>query len=759
MVLSFWRRWLPRPSRSSRRAAARRPGTHLRLEALEDRLTPAMHTWTGASSSTVNWSDPTNWSGGAPAANETNVVLNFGAAGALQKANTDDIAGLVVTQFNFTDAGYTLSATQGLTLTGGISDTSANPGNTILPVNKIAANMTLSGNVVVQVADPARDLVLSGILDGLGGLTKLGAGALDLASPEGNNYTGATAALQGVLNLDDFLQVVGPLVVGDGVGGPNADQVFLRASNATGSNVAVTVTASGELVLGDGNLSPAFEAIGSLDMTGGEILGTPGSSQGQASLLTLFGNVTTHPAATPARIDANLSLGGAPRTFNVADGPADPDLLITGVISDGFSSASAGVTPKAQPSVMGTKTMSLTKAGTGTLLLTGNNVYTGTTTVAGGTLLVDGSQPSSDVVVNGGTLGGHGTVGNTTVSSGAVSPEETDTGIPARLTVSGNFALGAGGTFLAHLAGDAPGTGYSQLRVTGTVSLAGGLVLTGAIPANDTTPFTILDNAGSLPVQGTFQGHPEGGLLPNAGVCVQVTYQGGDGNNVVLQGVGDDYLFVRGVYHGLALPIDNAKIAAYVRQLQAHQTTRRDVATAIWNSPEHRQVEVALFYQAFGEPTNDGKFDKYVRELESGTPEGTVLTQLLTSKGLVSRNHKRATYVRLLFRMLTGTDASRKELHRMLAVLAGGRAQFVLKLLSSPPVYLEGLTEHFVSFLGRTPTRADLAFFLDKLATGERTPLDLMLDVVTGSPTATPNTPVDYAKEFLIFLRNNCARI
>jgi hypothetical protein len=258
-------------------------------------------------------------------------------------------------------------------------------------------------------------------------------------------------------------------------------------------------------------------------------------------------------------------------------------------------------------------------------------------------------------------------------------------------------------------------------------------------------------------VQGTFLGHPESGLFPGAGICELVTYRGGDGNDVVLQGADDDYLFVRGVYHGLALPLDSAKIANYVRQLRSGQATRRDVATAIWNSREHRRVEVALFYQALGEPTTDGNFDRFVRALQGGTPEGTVLTQLLTSKRYLARHRNRTANVRLLLRTLTGKEPTKKEVRRALAGLARGAGLFVPQLLSSAPVYKEALAEHFVSFLGRAPTAADTGFFTAKLATGTLTPLDLLLDVVTGSPAS--GTPSDYAREFLAFLRAHCTSI
>lgn len=116
---------------------------------------------------------------------------------------------------------------------------------------------------------------------------------------------------------------------------------------------------------------------------------------------------------------------------------------------------------------------SFTKSGSGQLTLAGTSSFTGTTTVNGGALRVDGSLPSAITVASGGALRGTGRVGAVD-NNGLVQVSDIIGNPMGTLNVSGNFTQRSNGTLSMRIAN----TGASdKLVVGGTAYLAGTLAV------------------------------------------------------------------------------------------------------------------------------------------------------------------------------------------------------------------------------------------------------------------------------------------
>lgn len=114
---------------------------------------------------------------------------------------------------------------------------------------------------------------------------------------------------------------------------------------------------------------------------------------------------------------------------------------------------------------------SLIQSGSGTQVLSGENSYTGGTTVSGGVLAVNGSILGVTTVSGSGTLAGTGSVGTLIVNSGGVLAPGNSPGI---LTV-GDTTFNPLGVLQLELLTDgtgSAGTDWDQLSVAGTLDLS-----------------------------------------------------------------------------------------------------------------------------------------------------------------------------------------------------------------------------------------------------------------------------------------------
>ncbi|MBL8798724.1 MAG: autotransporter-associated beta strand repeat-containing protein, partial [Planctomycetia bacterium] len=201
-------------------------------------------------------------------------------AGGTSGNRTSVSAGATVQLANGVDVGNEL-----LSLAGTLSSLA---GNTTW-----AGNITLVANSIIDV--DAGTLFLTGLISGSFGVTKVGAGTVQYNGTVSNTYTGTTRVNEGTLELNMFglnaLANSGALIIGDGIGGADADQVVLHQNDQIPNNKPITVNSSGLL-----NLNGFNDTTGTITLAGGHINTNGGT-------LTLAGHMTTTASTVTALIE------------------------------------------------------------------------------------------------------------------------------------------------------------------------------------------------------------------------------------------------------------------------------------------------------------------------------------------------------------------------------------------------------------------------------------------------------------------------
>jgi probable HAF family extracellular repeat protein/autotransporter-associated beta strand protein len=315
----------------------------------------------------------------------------------------------------------------------------------------------------------------SGLLVGGDVIGYSGTGSFTQSGGTNNASEGVQlGALGGVgmfsLSVSGLLSSSVEYVGGEGTGG------FIQSGGSNGVStlyVGYGLGRSGTYSLGgSGQLSSGSEAIGyfgagSFAQSGGTnnagslYLGYDSRSSGSynlnGGLLTLFslsggsgyaafgfnGGILSAGTSFSTNLPMTLGTSGGGRTFDTA----------------GFSVILAG-------SLSGPG--SLTKADSGSLILTAFNSYTGPTSINQGELMVNGSLVSPVTVNSGGTLAGTGSMANVTVNSGGhLAPGDA----PGILSLSGSLTLLSGAVMDYKL--DTPLDSDMVLMTSGALNLNG----------------------------------------------------------------------------------------------------------------------------------------------------------------------------------------------------------------------------------------------------------------------------------------------
>lgn len=185
---------------------------------------------------------------------------------------------------------------------------------------------------------------------------------------------------------------------------------------------------------------------------------------------------------------------------------------------------------------------SLRKIGSGTLILTNANTYTGGTVVNRGRLAINNTTGSGTgtgaVQVVGGALGGKGFIaGPVTIGTGGAgrSVLAPGTGGLGLLRIQNTVTFGINGTYHWNL--NAEASTADEVVGTGIAISAGALFSasahsSAAIPLG--TVFTVIDNRAVAPISGTFSNLADGATIIVGSNPLQANYEGGDGNDLTL---------------------------------------------------------------------------------------------------------------------------------------------------------------------------------------------------------------------------------
>jgi autotransporter-associated beta strand protein len=329
-------------------------------------------------------------------------------------------------------------------------------------------NITLAANASVG-GSGSFDLVTGGSINGGGfTLTKKGAGTVLLNGPVTNLSTvieGGTLST----NLDGGFGSTLLVKTGASAGNPNTSGTYNHSTNVTVESGGIlksgtSVNWNGSFVA-QGNLTIGIDQVSTAVMTFPNAVSIPGTlvSNGAASggTTSFLGDLDVTGAITMTT--GNLSFDGSTGTLDAAS-----IALSGGTVSVNFNRSSNMAFGNVISGTGGVR-----QNGTGTTTLSGNNTYSGATSVTAGTLLVNVTQTGTGAVAvsSGATLRASGKMSGAVTVTGTLAPGISGIGMlesgqvgatPRTTTINGTLQIETDGS---------AGTPTDVLKAAGALTL------------------------------------------------------------------------------------------------------------------------------------------------------------------------------------------------------------------------------------------------------------------------------------------------
>ncbi len=389
---------------------AKTNGTGLAIDGLADGSF-AVNTWAAGNNTDVTLA------GASPASGSTTHSLRFKEAGAkiltLAGNNTISSGGILVTSA----VGANLTTITGGNLQGGVSS------DLVIHQHNTAGALTIASGIINNTTTS---------------VTKAGAGTVNFSTQK--TYTGATNILAGTLSL---------------TGGGGSVGVIRGTVNVAAGATLVGATGDSLGYNSDGT------QVTTINLLGGTFNNSTGSNQGYTTNVNLTGGTMTSSGGGRFNFTSGFGITSlASGTTSLISGGIDirdsSNLAIT--VASGFTTIGIDLNISGAIGNNTGGSGALTKAGAGTLVLSGANTYTGGTTVNGGTLRV--ADGGGNRLANASTV----TVNNTGTFEHTGS-NTTPTGVNAV-----NVVVNQGGIFrVSHTSGTNPHAHFGNITLNGGI--------------------------------------------------------------------------------------------------------------------------------------------------------------------------------------------------------------------------------------------------------------------------------------------------